>query len=79
MSSCELHGTDTKVATQMFQFNTNPAPSKLFNKVMNLMLKKGKFKMGSSVSFGQFVRLCTKQHAPFYTILSYFFDQLATV
>jgi hypothetical protein len=27
---------------QVFQYNSNPAPSKLYGKVMNLLLKRGK-------------------------------------
>ena len=42
--------------------NTNPAPSKVYSKVMNLLLSKGKLKMKSQVSFGQFVHLCCKSH-----------------
>ena len=42
--------------------NTNPAPSKVYAKVMNLILSKGKLKMHSQVSFGRFLHLCTKNH-----------------
>ena len=76
-ASC--HGLRISKDMEAFAYNQNPAPSKIYSKIMNLLLKKGKLKLGCKVSFGQFHKLCTKQHRQFYTILSYFFNQLAAL
>jgi hypothetical protein len=64
---------------QVFQYNSNPAPSKLYGKVMNLLLKRGKFRLGSQVSFGKFFTFCTKQHTQSSKILVHFYDHLAAL
>ena len=58
---------------------SNPAPSKMYHKVMNLMLKNGKLKLESKLSFDAFYQLCTKDHKEFFIMVSYFFNQLARV
>eukprot|EP00802_Teleaulax_amphioxeia_P014632 Tamp_14702.p1 GENE.Tamp_14702~~Tamp_14702.p1 ORF type:complete len:192 (+),score=24.34 Tamp_14702:393-968(+) len=77
LSSCS--GLKIAAGMEVFQFNPNPAPSKLYGKVMNILLKRGKFRLGSQISFGQFLKFCTKQHTQFCKILLYFFDHLAAL
>ena len=40
---------------EMFQFNTKPAPSKIYGKVMNIMLKKGKVSFLDNFSIAFFI------------------------